>query len=119
MAPTFADGGLTFCWRLKYIFNTPRRHDIVVVRLAGSKVLLLKRVVALPGERVAFKKGQLLINDAPLEEPYVRFRRDWHLTARVVKPGYVYLVGDNRGVPIDQHDFGQTPIKRIIGAPLW
>ena len=119
MAPTYTDGGFNFCWRLKYFYDTPERHDIVAVRLAGRKMLLLKRIVALPGERVAFRQGQVLINDLPLNEPYVHFRQEWNLPARVVKPGHVYLVGDNRGVPMDQHDFGQTPIHRIIGVPLW
>ena len=119
MAPTYEDGGVNFCWRLKYLYQTPERHDIVVVRLAGGKILLLKRIVALPGERVAFEKGQVLINGEPLDEPYVHHRKEWNLTERMVKPGHVYLVGDNRGVPMDQHDFGQTPIDRIIGVPLW
>ena len=119
MAPTYKDGGFNFCWRLKYLYDTPERHDIVVVRLAGRRVLLLKRIVALPGERIAFKKGRLLINGKPLSEPYVRYKNDWNMAERVVKPGHVYLVGDNRGVPMSRHDFGQTPMGRIIGVPLW
>jgi hypothetical protein len=31
----------------------------------------------------------------------------------------VYLIGDNRSMPMEQHQFGQTPLNRIVGSPLW
>lgn len=119
MAPTFRDGEVNFCWRPAFAFSPPRRHDIVAVRFAGQHVMLLKRVVALENETVAFQDGRLRINGKPLREPYVAYPCDWNLAPRTVKTGHVYLIGDNRSVPIQQHDFGQTRLERIIGAPLW
>ena len=81
--------------------------------------MLLKRVVGLEGEIVEFRNGELFIDQAELSEPYVKYPCDWNLPPRKVKTGNVYVVGDNRNVPIHAHDFGQTPIERIIGAPLW
>ncbi len=81
--------------------------------------MLLKRIVALEGERIAFKNGRLLINGQLKEEPHVQYPYHWNLSQRAVKKGNVYLVGDNRSVSIKRHDFGQTSVKRIIGAPLW
>jgi len=119
MAPTYADGALNFCNTLSYAFSPPERFDIVAVRLAGRSVMLLKRVVGLAGETVAFKNGRLYINGEQTQEPYVAVAYDWTLAPRRVKPEHVYVVGDNRRVPMGQHHFGQTPVNRIVGAPLW
>jgi signal peptidase I len=73
----------------------------------------------LEGEELEFRNGKLLINGQLTAEPHVQYSYDWNLPKRTVKKGNVYLVGDNRNVPMEQHDFGQTSIQRIIGAPLW
>ncbi len=119
MEPTYHDGSINFTWRLHYLLNEPERYDIVTVRFAGKKVMLLKRVVALAGETVEFKNGKLLVNGKKIEEPYVRYPCNWDLEPRLVEEGNVYLVGDNRNMPLKQHTFGQTSIKRIMGVPLW
>jgi hypothetical protein len=41
------------------------------------------------------------------------------LPARRVEKGNVFVVGDNRGVAIENHELGQTSRGRIIGTPLW
>jgi signal peptidase I len=119
MEPTYGSRGINFCWRLRYLFSKPKRHDVVVVRFAGSKVTLLKRVVALEGERVEFRDGKLFVNGSPLEEPYVRHPCDWDLPPRKVDNDCVYVVGDNRSMPIENHYFGQASMERIMGGPLW
>jgi signal peptidase I len=119
MEPTYQNGHVNFCWRPAYLFSHPNRHDIVAVRFAGKHIMLLKRVVGLEGETVEFRNGELFINREKLSEPYVTYPCDWNLPPRMVKEGHMYVVGDNRNVPIQTHDFGQTPVKRIVGAPLW
>jgi len=119
MEPTYEDGQFNICFRLTYLFSMPKRYDVVAVRYAGKSVMLLKRIVALEGERVEFRDGTLYVNEEAKAEPYVLHAAKWNLPERTVKKGNVYLVGDNRNVPMEMHDFGQTPIHRIIGAPLW
>ena len=65
------------------------------------------------------KKGLLYINGHKIKEPYVKGKYGWDLPSRTVTPHHVYVVGDNRSVPIETHDFGQTDVNRIIGAPVW
>lgn len=119
MEPTYLDGTFNFCFRLRYFFSEPQQGDIVAIRMAGESVMLLKRIVGLPGDVVEFKSGRLFINNKPLQEPYLVYPSDWNLPPRRVKPGYLYVVGDNRNVPIQTHRFGQTSVKRIVGSPLW
>lgn len=119
MEPTYRDGDFHFCWMGRYLFSEPDRYEVVAIRLAGSRVMLLKRIVALEGEEVAFRNGNLFVNGEEIEEPYVRYRRNWNLSPRRVETGNVFVVGDNRGIDIENHYLGQTAKARIIGGPLW
>jgi signal peptidase I len=92
---------------------------VVTVRFAGSKVMLLKRVIALEGERVEFRHGKLFVDKKEMDEPYVRYPCSWNLPPRQVEKDCVYVVGDNRSMPIENHVFGQASMKRIVGVPLW
>ncbi|PIE56387.1 MAG: signal peptidase I [Desulfobulbus propionicus] len=116
MEPTYTDRSFAFCWRLHYVFSEIQRFDVVAVRFAGRKVMLLKRVVALPGETVAFHRGVLFVNAKPLDEPYVVFPSDWELKERTVAAGHVYVIGDNRGTAMAAHRFGQVSVERIVGG---
>ncbi len=119
MEPTYHDGGFNFCWRPSYLFAEPQRFDVVGVKLAGNRVMLLKRIVALGGETVEFRNGKLWVNGVLLNESYLKYPSDWSLPQRRVKPNKVYVVGDNRSTSIEGHQFGQAPIQRIVGKILW
>lgn len=118
MEPTYKTGQLRFVNRLSYVFEKPKRGDIVTVKFAGNKVMLLKRVVALEGDSVEFKNGKLLINNIKVKEPYLKNSCNWNLPAKKVKKGNVYVVGDNRKMPIKNHMFGQTNKNRIVGKVI-
>ncbi len=119
MEPTYMNGQLNLCFKLRYIFVKPERYNVVCIRLAGEKVILLKRVVALEGDVVEIKNGTLLVNEKKIDETYLRYSSDWNLSPRKVDKNNVYVIGDNRSVSIDVHKFGQTSINRIVGVPLW
>lgn len=116
MEPTYHDRSFAFCWRLSYLFEQPHRNDIVAVRFAGTKIMLLKRVVAVAGETLEFRGGTLYVNGKAVKEPYVKYRSDWELAPRVIQPDHLYVVGDNRGTEISRHQFGEVHIKRIAGG---
>ncbi|PID60398.1 signal peptidase I [candidate division KSB3 bacterium] len=119
MEPSYHDGSRHFFWRPAFWWSEPQRGDVVLVRLAGSRVMLLKRIVATSGETVEFRNGRLFVDGALQEEPYVRLPCSWNLPVRTVAAGHVYVIGDNRSMPIEQHDFGQTSHKRLGGRLLW
>jgi len=119
MAPNYVTGSFNFCFALRYVFSKPAPSDVVLVRMAGQNVMLLKRVVATEGQSVEFREGNLFVDGKKVNEPYVADKSDWNIPPTVVKPGYVYVVGDNRSMPAKGHAFGQTPVTRIAGAPLW
>ncbi|MCJ0553864.1 signal peptidase I, partial [Enterococcus cecorum] len=43
-----------------------KRFDVIVFQEGG--ITYIKRVIALPGEKLAYKKQQLYINDKPVKE---------------------------------------------------
>ena len=119
MAPAYVTGSVDFCFALRYLFSKPSPPDVVTVRLAGNNVMLLKRIVATEGQTVEFRDGALFVDGKKVHEPYVSGKSDWNHLPTTVKPGHVYVVGDNRSVPAGSHNFGQTSVTRIVGAPLW
>jgi signal peptidase I len=71
MFPTCRNGQIKFVNRLAYLRHKPRRGDIVAVEYQGPKVLLLKRIIGLPGETFQVLDGDIYIDGAKLIEPYV------------------------------------------------
>lgn len=119
MEPTFHDGAFNFILKQRYTFSPPERGDVVAIRLAGEKVFLLKRVIAVAGDSLVIKNGRLFINLKPVDEPYLNGPCDWNLPPRKVEVGNIYVIGDNRSMPMEYHDFGQVSLGRVVGAPLW
>ena len=119
MLPTYQSGSLKFVNRIAFVRREPRRADIVAIRLAGPKVLYIKRIVGLPGERVAIRDGIVHIDDVPLPEPYVRHRRAWEVPEVTLGPDEYYLIGDNRGMLSRDHDFGRAERSRIVGRVIF
>ncbi len=115
MLPTYQSGTLMLVDRVTYFFGRPQRGDVVAIRLAGPRAVYIKRVIALPGERIAFVAGQVEIDGAPLPEPYVRNRRPWDLDEVSLGPREYFVVGDNRGMNAADHDFGRVDSERILG----
>jgi signal peptidase I len=102
--------------KLSYRFHGPRRGDIVVLRLPEhSSELLIKRVIALPGEKVEIHDGQVYVDGEPLLEPYLKQTTLGNYAARIVPPLHVFVLGDNRNASNDSRAFGPVPLRNIIG----
>jgi signal peptidase I len=119
MTPTYGDDQLLFVNRLAYRFGQPvRRGDIVAITLRGGKAVLVKRIIALPGERVRIEGGQVLIDDRPLDEPYCVYRLAWNVAEAHLGPDEVFVIGDNRSMLEKHHDFGRADRSRILGRMI-
>ncbi len=119
MQPTYQDHSVNLVNRLAYIRHEPQRGDVVAIRAyAGYHVMLLKRIIGLPGETVAFDHGRVLINGQPLDEPYEKWPSDWTLPPKKLGPDQYFFVGDNRTMPSQDHVFGRVDRDRIVGKVL-
>ncbi len=118
MQPTYKAGTINFVNCLAYRFRSPRRGDIVSIKLAGRHVMYLKRIIGLPGETIAFHNGQVYINGQPLEEPYLKFPCAWEHEQEQIGPDEYYVVGDNRSMEFYDHEQGRSTRDRIVGKIL-
>lgn len=118
MLPTLQDGQLLFVNTLAYVAGAPRRGDIVGISLAGRRVLYVKRIIGLPGERLRIDAGTVLIDGVPLDEPYVERRRPWEVGEVALGDDEYLVIGDNRGMAARNHDFGKARRERIIGRVI-
>ena len=120
MEPTYTDGTLNFANRLAYAGpRRPTRGDVVAIRMAGPNVLYVKRIVGLPGERVEIETGTVLIDGRPLPEPTVVHKAPWTVPAVTLGHQEYFVIGDNRGMSVENHDFGRATLDRIVGKLLF
>lgn len=120
MLPTYRETSVNFVNCLAYRNHEPRRGDVVAVRYSGRSIMLMKRIVALPGETIEFMNGRILIDGRFLDEPYLKYECDWTAQpepARLRDDEY-YVVGDNRSMPFEDHKQGAARRERIVGKVL-
>jgi signal peptidase I len=104
--------------KLSYRLHSPQRDDIVVVDLPDMDEMLVKRIVALPGEVVEVRKGQVFVNDAPIPEPYPHDLTPYDMAPITLGPLAYFVMGDNRGNSNDSRSFGPIRRDEIIGR-VW
>jgi signal peptidase I len=118
MIPTLEIGDRVLVNKFIYRFTEPKRGDIIVFESVDNPDEdLIKRVVGLPGDTVAVRRGHLLLNGERQREPYVNKKlpdRSFYAKTKVPK-GHVFVMGDNRGNSADSRVFGPLPKKNIEG----
>lgn len=114
MEPTIAAGDLLLVLRGA---GEVHHRDVVAVPHPGTGDLLVKRAVALGGDRVAVEDGVLVVNGSPVCEPAIDpDRQDGVWFGPVTVPrGAVFLLGDNRDGAIDSRDFGAVETSSVVG----
>jgi len=106
--------------KITYRFvHGPRRGDVVTFDLPGEEIPLIKRVVALPGETVEVRGGQVFIDGELLEEPWITQLGGPGYPSTVVPPLHVFVLGDNRPSSRDSRYFGPVSLEQIIGRALF
>src|SRR5215218_6172867 len=118
MVPTLEVGDRVFVNKFIYRFSEPEHGDIVVFEsVEGENEDLIKRIVGLPGDRVAVFDGVLFVNGERWEEPYVNklFPDNSSYGPPTVPEGEVFVMGDNRSNSRDSRFFGPISLDNIEG----
>jgi signal peptidase I len=116
MEPTYRDGRVNFINRLAYRRSEPRRGDVVGLRREPSRLLVMKRIVGLPGERVSLQYGRVYIDGERLEERYTDGRPIPRVSIdRKLGVDEYFAIGDNRGLSA----YGVVKRKDIQGKVLF
>ncbi|HEX5222669.1 MAG TPA: signal peptidase I [Verrucomicrobiae bacterium] len=120
MLPNYRERSINVVNRLAYLNREPQRGDVVAIRFSGTSIMLMKRVVGMPGETVEFVNGKLVINGRPMDEPYVKNECTWDFRPPHWQLGddEYYVVGDNRAMPYEDHKQGAAKRERIVGKVM-
>lgn len=103
-------------------YTAPVRGDIVVIDAPPSPHLapgsrLVKRVVAVGGDRVAVRDGQAVVNGTVEQGAYTVYVATADISMReIIVPGdSIFVLGDNRPASSDSRIFGPVPEDLIVG----
>jgi signal peptidase I len=148
MEPQLQPGDRVLVARTAYRLHDPNRGDIVVFDAPSSLPVdepllegvahdalesiglrepgedeLIKRVIALPGETISARDGQVVVDGHRLVEPYLPEDVTTDDFGPVEVPdGHVFVLGDNRGSSSDSRVIGPVAVDAIVGravARIW
>ena len=116
MVPTYHNGRINLINRLAFRWHGPKRTDVVAVQQDNTRLVLLKRVVGLPGERIAIRAGRVLVNGRTLDEPYARVSESPPSQDEIVLgPDEYFVIGDNRDISA----YGAVHQHEVIGKVVF
>jgi signal peptidase I len=122
MVPTLNDNDYVLATKVDLRFTTPSRGDIVILKDPfDNSQDFVKRVIALPGERLKVTHGSVFINGRQLQEPYLPpdlKTADWPIdgsdpNGALIPAGHYFVMGDNRNHSSDSRVFGPVALNQI------
>lgn len=120
MIPIVQPGDRLIINRLSYLFEDPKRGDIVMFAYPDNeKKNYLKRIIGLPGEKLEIREGLIYINDrkTPLSENYLNDEPNGDFGPYNVPEGCYFMLGDNRDNSLDAREWKNKYVKKekIVG----
>ena len=123
MEPTLLQADRVLVSKVDYRVGPPQAGDIVVFNpTTDTSIPFVKRIVAVGGDVIDLRDGQLYVNGKPArfpeahgvttaQSPQVRY-------PYTIPPGQFFALGDNREASSDSRSFGAQPDDRIIGKVI-
>lgn len=145
MENTLSTAQRLIVYKLGYYFNPPAKGDIIVLQYQEgltkllpfmndipifkkaipsiSEVDYIKRVIAIPGDKIDIRDKYVYINGVKIEEPYLKEKgvtdnQSLELPL-MVPPDKVVVMGDNRLNSRDSRQIGLIEFNRIKGKAVF
>ncbi|HEX7730063.1 MAG TPA: signal peptidase I [Terracidiphilus sp.] len=122
MLPRLEDDDRLFINKFVYHVSTIARGDVVVFHypLDPAKSYI-KRVIALPGDRLWIDRGLVYVNGKAINETYVppQYRDDRSYAETVVPEDNYFVLGDHRNISSDSREFGPVERPLIYGKAVF
>jgi len=122
MLPMLEDQDRLFINKIAYRVGDIHQGDVVVFEYPRDHAKsYIKRVIALPGDRLRIDRGEVYVNGMRLPEPYVpnRFTDDRTQPEMVLPPNEYFVMGDHRSISSDSRDFGPVDRDLIYGKAVF
>jgi signal peptidase I len=144
MEPTLMVGDRVLVEKVSYHFGGPSRGDVVVFEKnlgiqtqpknepvwtdivnafkglfgfpTGGREDLIKRVMAVGGDKIQGRGGSVYVNGKKVFEPYLPPGVKTSTFGPITVPqGKLFVMGDNRGNSDDSRSFGPIPVDKVVG----
>jgi signal peptidase I len=121
MEPTLHNTELILVDKWTYLFHPPSRGDIIVFVAPPQPTQdYIKRIIAIPGDKITVNDTTVTVDGVTLKETYIAPINQgnpyaYKQIAEVVPPNYYFVMGDNRRGSYDSRAWGFVPRKNIIG----
>jgi signal peptidase I len=122
MSLTLHDNDLLVASKISYKIHDPQRGDIIVFQPPnGDSRDFIKRVIALPGDKIRITNSVVYINGQVLHEPYLperwTYNNNWPADGqdKLVPADQYFVMGDNRNHSSDSRSFGFVERDGILG----
>lgn len=102
-----------------YSFPKLNRFDVVIISHPQFDYII-KRVIALPGEEIAYKDNTLFINGNVVEQTFDFIPDNTILEKTIVLPNHIFVMGDNRPNSTDSRSaiVSQVALDSVIGISM-
>lgn len=123
MEPSFFERDYLLIDELSYRFRTPERGEVVVLNSPVNSDYYLKRIIALPGERVKIEDNKIVIYNKEnptgfvVEENYI-IEKTTGVVNLTLEDDEYFVLGDNRDSSYDSRNFGAITEKSLVGK-VW
>jgi signal peptidase I len=122
MLPVLEDQDRLFINKIAYRVGDIHQGDVVVFQYPRDHTTsYIKRVIALPGDRLRIDHGLVYVNGKRLPEPYVpsRFADDRSQPEMVLHAHEYFVMGDHRSISSDSREFGPVDRSLIYGKAVF
>jgi signal peptidase I len=122
MLPRLEDADRLFINKFVYHFSAIDRGDVVVFRYPRDPAKsYIKRVIAVPGDRLRIDHGVVWLNGKRQEESYVpeEYRDERSMAEIVVPEESFFMMGDHRSISSDSREFGPVDRSLIYGKAVF
>jgi signal peptidase I len=122
MLPRLEDSDRLFINKFVYHISAIERGDVVVFHYPRDpEKSYIKRVIALPGDRIWIAQGEVWVNGKPLHESYVpeQYRDTRSMAEMIVPLNRYFMMGDHRSISSDSREFGPVDRPLIYGKAVF